>query len=128
MPSGKAGYSGALGCDRGPPRALAPGKADSPWLSARAALCGMLGRGHLAERAAVQFRLPGTWRHVVRDACVCVCGVCTHMCVCVCVLSLAELQSLSILELKTWGCQCFCPRRYFILEEKLSLVCSLYLG
>lgn len=120
MPSGKAGYSGALGCDRGPPRALAPGKADSPWLSARAALCRMLGRGHQAERAAVQFCLPGTWRHMVRDACVCVCVWC--------VLSLAELQSLSILELKTWGCQCSCPRRYLILEEKLSLVCSLYLG
>ena len=85
MPSGKAGYSGALGCDHGPPRALAPGKADSPWLSARAALCGMLGRGHLAERAAVQFRLPGTWRHVVRDACVCVCVWCVHAHVCVCV-------------------------------------------
>lgn len=59
---------------------------------------------------------------------VCVCGVCTHICVCVCVLWFAELQSLSILEPKTWRCQCSCPRRYFILEEKLSLVCLLYLG
>lgn len=54
-----------------------------------------------------------------------------HACVCVCVwcvLGFAELQSLSILEPKAWRCQCSCPRRYFILEEKLSLVCSLYLG
>ena len=83
-----------------------------------------LGRGHQAEQGAVQFHLPGTWRRPVCDACGCVC-----VCVCVwCVLGFAELQSLSILEPKAWRCQCSCPCRYFILEEKLSLVCSLYLG
>lgn len=47
--------------------------------------------------------------------------------VCVCAPGLAELQSLCILEPKTWRCRCSCPRCCFILGEKLSLVCSLYL-
>ena len=113
-----------------------------PWPQGRRTVLGYLPEPPSAEHQGVVTKqseqrfssaspVPGdTWSmmHVHARACVCVCVVRAHTYVCVCALGFAELQSLSILEPKTWRCQCSCPRRYFILEEKLSLVCSLYLG
>lgn len=110
----------------GKPGTFAPRK-DSPWL---------LDLGHCALSEGVPWRLtpcpPGAdGPFAVRALCVC---VRVHaLCVCVrvraCPRTHAGLPSSSHCPhvSQTWRCRCFRPRHCFILEEKLSLVCSLYL-